>query len=88
MSIMDDVAALRAMASEVPTAAIRQAMQSLTEMNAKITGLLGEGSPLTPELLLRSNALGIRLESAVAAAVDFENDLHMAAEALANTTGN
>ena len=87
MSVMDDVTALRAMAAEVPTSTIRQAMQSLTEMNAKITGLLGAGSPLGAELIKRSDAVGIRLESAAVASMDLQNDLNATADALANTIG-
>lgn len=83
MSIMDDVAALRELAGTIPNAIIRQAQQTLLEMNAKLTGILGPNFGTHADLQQKANTAGIRLESAMQASRAFEDAINDVADALA-----
>lgn len=82
MSIMDDVAALRALAADIPTAAVQQAQQTLLEMNAKLVGILGPDFGAHKELRQRASTADIRVNSAIVACQVLEDAINDAADAL------
>jgi hypothetical protein len=82
MSLMDDTAALRAMAEEVPIAGLRQFQQNLLELNARLAGILGAQFGPHVELLDRANTAGIRLDSATVACGQFLEAIIDAAEVI------
>jgi hypothetical protein len=84
MSVMDDVATLQALAAEVPTASLRQSQQTLTELYAKLVGLLGTDFVEKSMLADVIDTAGIRLESAMSASKALEDAINTVADALMN----
>lgn len=82
MSVMDDVAALRGMADEIPTTQVRQMQQDLLELIARIRGILGNDAGAHNRVIESANRLGIRLESAAVACVDFNITVNAVADNL------
>jgi hypothetical protein len=82
MSVMDDVAALQELAADIPVASLRQVQQTLLEMNAKLTGILGPEFGSHTALLAQSIKTGLRVESAVTACQQFEDSINVVAAVL------
>jgi hypothetical protein len=81
MSLTDDAAALRNMASQVPTAQVRQMQQDILELCVNIRGILGSNlESANQNIVDKTNRLGIRLESAAVACSDLEYAINQIAD--------
>ena len=89
MSIMDDVNALRNIASShlIAVAEIREVKHKLLELSAKLIAILGPNFGANDDLRNRASNADIRLDSAVTALLTYETAIHDVADRIERTGG-